>query len=202
MPPQKIVFLSDAQSVIDRLKSYKDKELNNTTKAICSLCEDHEVVVQWIPSHCGLYGNDKADFLAKTGSSMNQMEVETSYGEEKTHIKRRMKKEWATLHPNHNTKDPYYQLTRREQVTIFRLRTGHNRLKRHLHHKFRIGETDQCPCETDVQDTNHVLQTCPLLADKRLKVWPTPVDINTKLYGSLTDLQRTATFIADSELTI
>ena len=202
MSPQKIVFLSDAQSVIDRLKSYKDKELNNTTKAICSLCEDHEVVVQWIPSHCGLYGNDKADFLAKTGSSMNQMEVETSYGEEKTHIKRRMKKEWANFHPNHNTKDPYYQLTRREQVTIFRLRTGHNRLKRHLHHKFRIGETDQCPCGTDVQDTNHVLQMCPLLAEKRSKLWPTPVDINTKLYGSLTDLQRTANFIADSELTI
>ena len=67
---------------------------------------------------------------------MDQIEVETSYGEEKTHIKRRMKKEWATFHPNHNTKDPYYQLTRREQVTIFRLRTGQNRLKQHLHHKF------------------------------------------------------------------
>ena len=36
-------------------------------------------------------------------------------------------------HPRYNKADPYYLLTRREQVTVFRLRTGHNRLNYHLY---------------------------------------------------------------------
>ena len=41
--------------------------------------------------------------------------------------------------------DPYYLLTRRVQVTVFRLGTGHNCLDRHLYIKLRIGHTEQCP---------------------------------------------------------
>ena len=89
-----------------------------------------------------------------------------------------------------------------EQVLIFRLRTKHNRLRHHLFHKFRIGETDQCPCGTGSQTTEHILQTCPLLDTRRRKVWPEPVPETQKLYGALWDLQRTAYYISDAGVAI
>ena len=56
-------------------------------------------------------------------------------------------------HPHSNRNDPYHLLTRHEQVSIFRLRTGHNRLRNHLFHKLKTGDTDQCRCRTGSQTT-------------------------------------------------
>ena len=53
--------------------------------------------------------------------------------------------------------DPYCLLTRREQVTVFRLRIGHNRLNHHLFSKPRISRTNQYPCSTGSQTTEHSL---------------------------------------------
>jgi hypothetical protein len=51
-----------------------------------------------------------------------------SFAEAKTLIKANQWKKWKQEHPNYNAMDGYHLLTRREQVIIFRLRTGHNRL--------------------------------------------------------------------------
>ena len=51
---------------------------------------------------------------------------------------------------------------RQEQVTVFRLRTGHNPLNYHLYSKLRTGHTEQCPCGTGSQTTEHLLQSCPI----------------------------------------
>ena len=71
-----------------------------------------------------------------------------------------------------NKADPYYLLTRREQVTVFRLRTGQNRLNYHLYSKLRIGHTEQCPCDTGSQTTEYLLQSCPIYEPLRKGVWP------------------------------
>ena len=68
---------------------------------------------------------------------------------------------WKESRPAFNPKDPYYQLSRQEQVLISRLRTKHTRLRHHLFHKFRIGKTYQCPFRTGSQTTEHILQTSP-----------------------------------------
>ena len=57
----------------------------------------------------------------------------------------------------------------REQVTVFRLRTGHNRFKYHLYSKLRIGYTEQCPCGTGSQTTEHLMQSCHLTNEKKKK---------------------------------
>ena len=202
LPPQNIVFLTDASSVVEALKRNRDKELNDLSQAIHKLSENHKVVIQWIPSHCGLYGNEKADALAKEASRSEQTDEATSYEEEKTLIKRKQQELWKRMHPNNDKKDPYYQLTRQEQVIIFRLRTGHNRLRRHLYNKLKIGDTDRCQCGEDIQDTEHILQACSLYNMRRIQTWPTPVEATQKLYGTLEDLRRTAAFITDARLSI
>ncbi|GFR74433.1 tigger transposable element-derived protein 4 [Elysia marginata] len=149
----------------------------------------------WIPGHVDIFGNDVADQLAKEGGMMEQIQHNPSYNEAKTLIISALDCHWRQEHPQHNSKDAIHKLSRAEQVTIFRLRTGHNRLKHHLFSRFRIGDGSNCPCGANRQDTQHVLQDCPLLDDARLKYWPEPREMNQKLYGSALQLGITAEFI-------
>ena len=89
-----------------------------------------------------------------------QVDRSASYPEVKTIFKVTQHSKWRLEHPLHNKADPYYLLTRREQVTVFRLRTGHNRLSYHLYSKLRIVHTEQCPCGTGSHTTEHLLQSC------------------------------------------
>ena len=91
-------------------------------------------------------GNETADSLAKKGTTKEQVDRSTSYPAVKTILKARLHNKWRHEHPLYNKADPYpcYLLTRREQVTVFRLRTGHNRFNYHLYSKLRIGHTEQC----------------------------------------------------------
>ena len=88
------------------------------------------LVLQWIPGHCNITGNEQADSLAKEGSAMNQIEMDMSLEESKTQIRTAIYQRWIENHPNYSKTDAYYRLNNREgQTIIFRLRSGHNRLK-------------------------------------------------------------------------
>ena len=197
-----MVFLTDALSVLQALQSGNNAELNDLSSALASLCTRHTVILQWIPSHCNLHGNETADSLAKEGSHQEQIDRSTSYSEAKTIIRAEQLRQWHQQHPRYNSSDPFHLLPRREQVVIFRLRTGHNRLNHHLFTKFRIGQSEQCPCGTGSQTTEHLLQSCPLHEALRKRIWPDHKAMTQKLYGCLTDLQRTAAFTVKTGLSI
>ena len=204
--PKKIVFFTDALSVLQTLLASKDTELNQLSTSISELASTNNITLQWVPSHCDLYGNEQADSLTKAGSTKMQTDRTTSYREEVTIIKTQQQFRWYAKHTESDKADPYYRFNKKEQVTIFRLTTGHNRLRSHLFlfNKFRIGDTDLCPCLTDYQTVEHVLQSCPLQEELRQKYWPgpTPVSVSRKLSGSLEDLRTTTAFIEDSSLVI
>ena len=102
----------------------------------------------------------------------------------------------------YNKADPNYLLSRREQVTVLRLRTGHNCLNYHLYSKLRIGHTEQCSCGTGSQTTEHLLQSCPTYEPLRKGIWPDHTPVVRKLYRSLRDLRCTATFIEETGVSI
>ena len=160
------------------------------------------VTLQWIPFHCNVPGNETADSLAKEGTTKEQADRSTSYPEVKTILKTKQHSKWMNKHPGYSKADPYYLLTRRKQVTVFGLRTGHNRLIYHLCSKLRIGHTEQCPCGTGSQITEHLLQSCPIYEPPRKGIWPDHTPVARKLYGSLGDLRFTATFIEETGLSI
>ena len=197
----KVVILTDALSVLQALEA-EDKNLNDLSTSMILLCQETAIVLQWIPSHCGIHGNEEADTLAKAGTLEEQPDDFTTCKEQKTKIKTIFKKKWEDDHSGYNKDDAYHYLSRKEQVIIFRLRTGHNRLRHRLHSKMRIGPTDLCPYGNAPQTAKHILQECRNLADKRQHFWPTPTDEKQKLFGCLDDLQRTAEFIASMGLLI
>ena len=112
------------------------------------------------------------------------------------------RKKWRQQHPNHNQSDSLHKLNRTEQVILFRLRTGHNRLNAHMYNKFKVGESEMCPCNADIMTAEHLLQHCRLHDAMRRDMWPEPMLLRDKLYGNLEELRRTAAFVRTTGISI
>jgi len=160
-----VVFLTDALSVLQALTNDK---LPLLEKALLNI-QSHTTVLQWIPSHCGVYGNEQADILAKHGAKQQQKENPVSLAEMKNIIK--------SLYRKPKLQDSYHHLSRPEQTVIFRLRTGHNRLNKHLNRVMKVVPSPMCPCDEAEQDTTHILQSCKNHQALRQMIWPIPTTI-------------------------
>ena len=78
-----IVFFTDAISVLQSLESGGLLQLRETLEDI----NCNRVVLQWIPAHCGIPGNERADSLAKSASEKEQPDVKQSFSEVRNIIK-------------------------------------------------------------------------------------------------------------------
>ena len=113
----------------------------------------------WSCSHYGARGEQHANNV--------------SFSEKKTLIR-------ALTMPR-SQRDDYHLLSRKQQVIVMRLRTGHNRLNSHMHRKLKLAPSPTCPCGQDEQTTEHVLQRCPIHKATREDVWPVSTSLTTKL---------------------
>lgn len=69
-------------------------------------------------------GNEKTDRLIKEGTEMEQPNIQVAYNQkENKNIK-------AYVKPQTTPRDDYHKLNRNERVITFRLRIGHNRLRK------------------------------------------------------------------------
>ena len=104
--------------------------------------------------------------------------------------------------PNYNQSDSLHKLNRTEEVILFRLRTGHNRLNAHMYNKFKVGESEMCPCNADIMTAEYLLQHRPLHDAMRRDTWPEPTLLRDKLHGNLGELRRTAAFVRATGISI
>ena len=88
------------------------------------------------------------------------------------------------------------------EVVVMRLRMGHNRLNAHMFKKMKLAPSPIRNGGLEDQTAEHTLQMCPLLQTARTNVWPTAVQLHTKLYGSMEGLEKTATFILQTGLSV
>ena len=198
--PKNIVFLTDCRSIVQSLQSPSEQMERDTQRLLCDLSQGANVAVQWIPAHCGLAGNEEADRLAKHGSTLEQHNHKVSYREAKTLLKSKIRSCSKEL-KDHNPEDPMLKLPRKQQVVIFRLRTGHCRLRSHLH-RLGLSHTPNCPCDTGPHTPEHILQSCPQYQDLRTQQWPHGATIAEKLWGTKQDLTKTTDFISSTSLEI
>ena len=163
--------------------------------------------MQWIPGHSDIPGNDIADTLAKTGSRQEQPPTKTTYETVKQIIRSNFKEEWLNewamgttgrvlfqhmTTPNIN--DNLDKLSRKDQATIFRLRTQHIPLNSHLNRIGAIAEKE-CPlCNHADETVEHHLFNCTKLSDLRKKLLPPQPDTQNTLFGTITQLKNTCIF--------
>ena len=160
--PTNTVFLTDCRSILQSLQSPGgDQIFSNIRQEMSLLKNKTSVTLQWIPSHCGVGGNEEADQLSKMGSKLEQSAQPMSYSEAKTILRNNFRTEWQQRLYIGTEEDSIHQLDRAAQVTIFRLRTGHCQLLSHLH-RLKISHSDECPCGTGPQTPNHILQSCSM----------------------------------------
>ena len=202
------IIFSDSLSVLEALdnKSYGTKAIRDLAIQISSFLEDFGIVLvlQWIPSHCDIPGNERADTLAKKGASQIQPEKPVSQTTAKQIIKSKSKARWHNSWaqcdkgrvmfqyvPHPNRKDPINYLKRKEQVVIFRLRTNHIQLNAHLS---RITSNHQPTCNLcgyKDETVQHFLFDCPPLQDLRKEFLPLNPDRENTLYQSKQQLIQT-----------
>ena len=70
----RVVLLTDAKSFLHVLMSAKCLLTKQLLAALCQLHSIALTVVQWIPRHSNIPGNDQADSLAKEGAKLPQIE--------------------------------------------------------------------------------------------------------------------------------
>ncbi|KAK7096448.1 hypothetical protein V1264_005748 [Littorina saxatilis] len=181
---------------------FPKKCVNLAKVSVIVVSQHNKVVLQWIPAHVGIAGNEEADRLAKGGARLPQPHNSTSYKEAKTLLQRKKKENWKKRNGDYNPQeDPINKLDRRSQTTIFRLRTGHCGLKKHLK---RLGLADDahCECGSEEQTPEHILQNCPHLETIRQKFWQEETSVGAKLWGPADELRKTADFLAATGLRI
>ena len=208
---QNIVIFTDSKSALDGL----DNDPTNNEEFRKILLETHELIetygveitMQWIPGHSDIPGNDIADTLAKTGSRQEQPPTKTTYETVKQIIRSNFKEEWLNewamgttgrvlfqhmTTPNIN--DNLDKLSRKDQATIFRLRTQHIPLNSHLNRIGAIAEKE-CPlCNHADETVEHHLFNCTKLSDLRKKLLPPQPDTQNTLFGTITQLKNTCIF--------
>ena len=166
-----------------------------------------EVVLQWIPAHIGILGNERADSLAKRGASLPQPDIPVNYNTCRQIIKSNFKEDWLNSWSNGKTgrrmfdhmtkplpKDPINALSRGDHSLIFQLRTQHVPLNSHLN-RIGVKPTGACPlCDYPSETVEHHLFYCRKLTDLRGYLLPKIPNISNTLYSTSFQLIRTCKY--------
>ncbi|KAJ4426371.1 hypothetical protein ANN_27185 [Periplaneta americana] len=173
------VILSDSKaailSIVSRhTPSSQIAQINKMLSQLITL--NKRIVFQWIPSHCGILGNENGDALAKKGSTATYRSVtKSTYSSVKRFIKsvhldfnkqnlitQSQGKKWNSLHHNPQL---IPDLPRKSSVAAFRLATGYDCLAKHLH-RIGIYQSPNCPlCNSNQEMDSEHLKICASVAN-------------------------------------
>ena len=210
--PCDLVIFSDSSSALDALKTppFQHPEVEKTARAIHNLLTSYniKVTLQWIPGHNDIFGNEKADKLAKEGTQKPQKDNPCTMDNVKNILKNQSKEMWQNKWATGTTGRAYFaerskpkkndsinQLHRPDQSLIFQFRTGHAAVNMHLNRLNPLHAPMCRYCPHAYETTTHLLLECPGLQILRRKLLPQNPNVHNTLYGPLKQLRLTANFI-------
>ena len=183
----KVVILTDSQSgcmalIENNIENYLVQQFYSTI----SYNSLQKVVVQWIPGHINIIGNDRADEAAKLGITKYQEEYyPLTIGDSLISFKKELKEEWNKDYVNisqEKGKDhftimdsvelkPWFhkiELSTTGTITMGRIRTFHTATKDRLK-KWNLIRTEDCDYCNVQENLIHILYDCPRYNLTRLK---------------------------------
>ena len=172
------VIFTDSKAAIEKIRSgpgnQNDEVGNNIWASLTTLSQrNQQVTLQWIPSHCGVEGNERADRLAAEGASMEQSEVPLPLRIAKARIKKWAKERHVPILADNvivGRGRPPEQRGRGIEVAARQLRTEHSFLLRSYRHRVGEATADVCEeCNGSPETATHLLCECPRWNNLRAK---------------------------------
>ena len=176
----KYTIFTDSKSVLQALELYDSQNpIVIKIREWLYLLErrGREIKFCWVPAHVGVFGNERADLLAKD-AAVNSAPLKYSlpYQDFISPVKREMRDAWQfywdleecnkmreitdKIHPW-----AYFPMPRKKETTLCRLRIGHTRLTHgHLMSQDPQPFCDDCLVPLTVR---HILVECPSLGSER-----------------------------------
>ncbi|GFX29288.1 uncharacterized protein LOC103524116 [Trichonephila clavipes] len=195
LPPiERAVILSDSTSALQALSNYNENNclrVQNCRELLAKI--KGKIVFQWVPSHCGLWGNERADFLAKKGTGILQnFRRDLTLHSAKLEIKRIFRESFRLTASRVARDKPWSTLCKKSHgipsspcaaaVAKFRLLTGHDCLCAHLF-RFNLVTSPICVlCDTGQDMTAAHLDECSALNDLNCIVKREENQSNTTVY--------------------
>ena len=196
---KEIYILTDSQAAINTLNkiTMNSNTALNCHRALNDLAGNNNVTVVWIPGHEGHWGNERADQLAKAGTTsenltkgfLPQSHIKYAINQ---HVKDQDDKTWSIKGTRHSkmtlgNNQPHIKdlkkllKNKNDYRTAVQLITGHAGLNHHLH-KMGLVPSKTCPkCEYEDETVGHFLGQCPAFAGIRGQVFHT-------FYASINDI--------------
>jgi ribonuclease HI len=176
----KFVILSDSKAAIQfitKAENYDELSLSFKQNLVMIGMQKKLLQLQWIPSHCKIPGNEKADALAKIGAKKKPPPSSgVPYHSAKAWIKKKLRKFFGEHQETQIRERPWRDAvkkgpdkrwTRRVATAQFRLATGHDCLQHHLNKTGITKDPATCKlCKIGVQDRAHLF-SCAALSQER-----------------------------------
>ncbi|XP_055533007.1 uncharacterized protein LOC129723073 [Wyeomyia smithii] len=191
MPTDHYFIFTDSLSSIEALRSMKDVKhspyfLGKIREHLSALSEKStQITLAWVPSHCSIPGNEKADSLAKVGATNGDIyERPIAFNEFFALVRQNTIISWQNawtrgelgrwLHsiiPKVST-NPWFKgldVGRDFICVMSRLMSNHYRFDALLR-RVGLGESGICACGEGYHDIEHVVWSCPVHRDARSKL--------------------------------
>ncbi|KAG5278648.1 hypothetical protein AALO_G00101240 [Alosa alosa] len=188
--PERVVICSDSASVLSSLQSFRSCRMDILYEVYMYLYQLERLGITikflWIPAHVGVWGNERADTLAKKALERPEPEItlHLGRGEMKVLVQRAMVKQWQVIWQRENKGRHLYNIqrkvgrevkvggNRRDEVVMARMRIGHTLLNSTQFRTGRraSGKCTWCSCEDET--IQHVLFECPKYHSERIQ-WKT-----------------------------
>jgi ribonuclease HI len=195
---QDIDFVTDSKSALQAIDSIStsSKLVIDCKKELDRLHEIATVKIHWIKAHVGHEGNEKADQLAKHGTSKINFNIEPILPVPKTWVKGKIRQylqqEWTNrwlgngearqtkiFFPEPNGKITKNLLTYNKQTCaqLFRWISGHSfhRYHNNLLYPDKFMSPKCRLCEASKEETSHLFAYCPGLAQVRMRICGLPI---------------------------
>lgn len=179
------IIISDSLSSLQCLQKFppKSKFIPPIILHIRNLllsCYSKNILINfaWVPSHCDILGNERADQCAKDAIQCGDMYPYINYCHDiavlpKVHVKQSWQNLWdndrlvkgktfSIVQHSIPTK-PWFSSVKLDKLStsiIIRMRLGHTNTPDHLN-RIHIRDNNICECGTDVGDLNHIFFACP-----------------------------------------
>ena len=180
---KKFIIFTDSLSLIQSIENENVKNPLVVTifKKIKSIQDQgKELVFCWVPGHCGIDGNERADRAAKEALNKTITPVKLPFTDRTPLIRSHLLKKWQTEWDKEKDKlNKLYEIQpkigppflvnscRKDQVVINRIRIGHTRLSQSYLME-GVPWSECCFCDSgDNLSVKHVLIDCEHFADIR-----------------------------------